>query len=266
VTATETNLYPGIKAYERREYDRFMAYLERLDAGGWVEQSYCTDWLVYQAVSHLGSGSRIGAMRVNAWVNGGPAVSREVMQGVWGFFDSLAPDQMFKAFSDAANEYLAAEAATPDTAGLLEVDGFAGRRPLAAYQLSRVWELACHTWDVYVARDRAAQLDRDAVALLAAGMRHINLPLDKERGVALAQKPVVFRLLDSGTDYMLDPTAERPRVQAGAVADAPLVVEGPDEEVVRFLSGRQYVPGAAQKLKVVTGSAQDLANLRRAFR
>src|SRR5258708_14797978 len=157
---------------------------------------------------------------------------------------------MFKEFSDAANEYLANEAATPDAAGLQEVDGFAGRRPLVAYQLSRVWELACHTWDVYVARDRAAQLDRDAVALLAAGMQHITRPLDKGRAAELAQKPVVFLLLDSGTRYTLDPAAERPRVQAGAAADAPLAVEGPDEEIVRFLSGRHYVPGATSRLKV----------------
>jgi uncharacterized protein (TIGR03083 family) len=266
VTATEANLYPGIKAYERREYDRFSAYLERLDAGGWVEQSYCTDWLVYQVVSHIGSGSRIGSMRVNAWVNCGPPASREVMQGVWGLFDSQRPDQVLATFSEAASEYLATEAATPDAAGLQEVDGFAGRRPLAAYQLARVWELACHTWDVYVARDRAARLDRDAVDLLVAGMQYINLPLDKERGAALVQKPVVFRLLDSGTAFTLDPAAERPRVQPGATADAPLVVEAPDEELLRFLGGRHFVPGATPELKVVTGSAQDLANLRRALR
>jgi uncharacterized protein (TIGR03083 family) len=266
VTATEANLYSGIKAYEGREYERLRAYLERLDPDGWIEQSYCTDWLVYQVVSHIGSGSRIGAMRVNAWVNGGAPVGREVMQGVWGLFDSLGPGQMFSAFSDAAGQYLATEDATPDSAGVLEVDGFAGHRPLAVYQLARVWELASHSWDVYVARDRSARLDRDAVALLAAGMQHINLPLDKERGAALSQKPVVFRLLDSGAAYTLDPTTERPRLQPGETSDAPLVVEGPDEEVVRFLSGRHYVPGATPRLKVVTGSPQDLANLRRAFR
>src|SRR5438105_6756149 len=143
-TRSDMNRLPEIKAVEQEEFARFGAYLRQLDAGGWVEQSYCTDWLVYQVVSHLGSGSRIGAMRVNAWVNGGAPVSREVTQSVWGFFDSLAADQMFKAFSDAASEYLVTEAATPDSAGLKEVDGFAGRRPLVAYQLSRVWEVACH--------------------------------------------------------------------------------------------------------------------------
>src|SRR6185312_14331871 len=136
-------------------------------AEGWREQSYCSDWQVYQVVSHIGSGSRIGGLRVQAWVGGGPAVSRETMQQVWGHFDSLGPDQMYAAFAEAARDYLKIEDATPDEAGLQEVDGFAGKRPLYAYQVSRTWELACHSWDVYVARNWNARLDADAVSLLA---------------------------------------------------------------------------------------------------
>src|SRR5918912_597762 len=119
---------------------------------------------------------------------------------------------MLAEYRVAADEYLATESATPDAAGLQEVDGFAVRRPLHAYQLARTWELACHSWDVYVARDRSARLDQPAVALLAAGLQHINLPLDKERGAALSTKPAVFRLSGSGAAYTLDPAAERPRV------------------------------------------------------
>lgn len=59
-----------------------------------MEQSYCTDWRVYQVVSHIGPGSRIGRMRLESWVNGTPAATHEVMQGVWGLFDSLPPEQM----------------------------------------------------------------------------------------------------------------------------------------------------------------------------
>ena len=61
------------------------------------------------------------------------------MQGVWGLFDSLKPDEMYAAYADAVKEYVAAEEATPDAAGLQEVDGFAGKRPMYAYQLGRVW-------------------------------------------------------------------------------------------------------------------------------
>ena len=266
MTATEANPYPQIKAYERRAYERLIDYLERLDPAGWTEQSYCADWRVFQVVSHLGSGSRIGALRVNAWVNSGAPVTREVMQGIWGLFDSLRPDEMLAAFLPAARDYLAAEAATPDAAGRQEVDGFAGRRPLYAYQLARLWELACHSWDVYVARDRSARLEPEAVTLLAAHMDQINLPLDKERAAALTTRPIGFRGVDSDVAYTLDPGGERPRVQAGLAADAALVVEAPDEELVRLLSGRQFVPGAEPRLEVTTGSPQDLAQLRRAFR
>ena len=265
---TESNPYPQIKAFEQREFERLNGYLRAMDANGWVEQSYCTDWLVYQVVSHIGSGSRIGGLRLSAWVGGGSAVTRETMQQIWGHFDSLRPDEMLSAYSQAVGEYLAVESRTSDEAGLQEVDGFAGKRPLWAYQVSRTWELACHSWDVYVSRDRSARLDPAAVKLLAANLQLINLPVDRERANGLAAlSPVVFQLTGSGTRYMLDLTAERPRVAPVETAgDPPLVVEGPDEEVVRFVSGRHFVPGARPKLKATRGSAQDLANLRRAFR
>lgn len=266
VTATESNPYPRIKAYEQREIERLDTYLQRLDPVGWVEQSYCSDWPVYQVVSHIGSGSRIGALRVRAWLGAGEPVSRETMQQVWGRFDSLGPEQMYPAFADATREYLQVEASTPDAEGLREVDGFAGKRPLYAYQISRIWELACHSWDVYVARDPLVRLDPDAVDLLAANLQYVSLPLDKERASALQTKPIAFELGDSGLTYVLDPTAERPRLSAGDGSDAALVVRGPDEEMVRLISGRHFVPGARTQLEVSRGSTQDLNLLRRALR
>jgi hypothetical protein len=222
---------------------------------------------VFQAVSHIGSGSRIGGLRVQAWTGGGPAVTRETMQQIWGHFDALEPSQMYASFSAAVKDYLAVEASTPDAAGLQEVDGFAGKRPLYAYQMARTWELACHSWDVYVARDRSAVLDAAAVKLLGEHLHLINLPFDKERGAALATRPVAFELPDAGRTYTLDPTAERPRVaQAADAGDAPLVITGPDEEIIRFVSGRHFVPGTRPRLEVTRGTPQDLAALRRAFR
>jgi uncharacterized protein (TIGR03083 family) len=265
VTATQTNPYPRIKAYERHEIERLDRYLQAMDAEGWREQSYCADWQVYQVASHIGSGSRIGGLRIQAWVGGGPAVTRETMQGIWGHFDSLSPDQMYASFSEAVREYLKVEDATPDDAGLQEVDGFAGKRPLYAYQVSRTWELGCHTWDIYVARNWNARLDADAAALLAENLQFVNLPMDKERSVGLTG-PIAFQLSDSGRTYVLDPTAERPRLAVSQGEDAQLVIAGPDEEVVRFVSGRHFVPGTVSRLQVTKGGAEDLAKLRRAFR
>jgi uncharacterized protein (TIGR03083 family) len=267
VTATDSNPYAAIKAYEQAEFRRLSAYLESLDSEGWLEQSYCTDWLVFQVVSHLGSGSRIGGLRVQAWVGGGPAVTREAMQQVWAHFDALEPSHLYPSFSAAVRDYLAVEASTPDAAGAQEVDGFAGKRPLYAYQTARTWELACHSWDVYISRDSSARLDRAAVALLASGLHFINLPFDKERGAALSTQPIAFQMEDSALTYTLDPTAERPRVaQATDAGAAPLVITGPDEEIIRFVSGRHFIPGSRPRLEVARGTPQELAALRRAFR
>jgi hypothetical protein len=89
----------------------------------------------------------------------------------------------------------------------------------------------------------------------------------KRRGAALATKPIAFQLDDSGLTYTLDPTAERPRVaQATGAGAAPLVVTGPDEELIRLVSGRHFVPGTRPRLEVARGTPQELAALRRAFR
>jgi hypothetical protein len=121
---------------------------------------------------------------------------------------------------------------------------------------------------VYIGRDRTARLDADAVSLLAEGLHFINLPLDRARAASLSGlSPVELRLRDSGRTYVLDPGAERPRLQpAQPGMDGPLVIEGPDEEIIRFISGRHFVPGARSELQVSKGSAQDLGSLRRAFR
>lgn len=258
------NPYPDIKAYEREAFDQFDIYLNALDAGGWTEQSYCTDWQVYQVVSHIGSGSRIGALRIRAWTGAGAPITRELMQQVWGHFDSLGPTEMLSAYREAAAEYRDAESSTPDDAGLQEVDGFAGKRPLWAYQVSRVWELACHTWDVYVAHDRAARLDPLAVDLLAANLNQTFLPLDRARASELP--PTRFTLTDSDRTYLLDPSAERPRLIPDAATDAQLGIAGPDEEVIRLVSGRHFLPGTQSHLKLTRGTPQELAKLGRAFR
>jgi len=51
MTAFET-----IRDIERREIDRLAAHLAQLDEDGWLEQSYCAEWRIYQVVSHLASG------------------------------------------------------------------------------------------------------------------------------------------------------------------------------------------------------------------
>ncbi|MBV9544664.1 MAG: maleylpyruvate isomerase family mycothiol-dependent enzyme [Chloroflexi bacterium] len=259
---SSSNPLAQIKTAEQAQFDRLTSYLEQLDADGWTEQSYCTDWLVYQVVSHVGSGSRIGGQRLKAWLGRGPQVSREAMQAVWGHFDSLQPGQMLQAYRDAVAEYLDVERSAPDDAGGNEVEGYAGRRPLWAYQMGRLWELTCHTWDVYVARDRSARLAPEAVRVMAANGQYAGVVMDVQRAPRFRAG---FRMTDLGHTYLLDPGAERPRLQPG-IQDCQLVVEGPAEEILRLIAGRHFLPGSRPQLRAATGSTADLTALRRAFR
>ncbi|MFI5266294.1 MAG: maleylpyruvate isomerase family mycothiol-dependent enzyme [Chloroflexota bacterium] len=260
-----SNPYPDIKAVELQEFDRLNAYLRQLDAGGWEEQSYCADWLVFQVVSHVGSGSRIGKLRLDAWVNGAPALTREATQAVWDLFDSLGSQTMLHEYLKAVGEYLTAERSIPDEAGLTEVDGFKGKQPLYVYQVARLWEMTCHSWDVYVARDRSAQFCPEAVTVLAALMHTLNLPMDMHRAAAFRDVSVQFNLEGTPHTYLLDVSGDRPRLLAGADDGAALVIEGPAEEVIRLLSGRHFVPGSSPRLKAAKGSSADLTKLKRAF-
>jgi len=259
----EANALAAIKAAERRIFAGLSQYLDALDAAGWTEQSYCTDWLVYQVVSHIGSGSRIGRMRLEAWQEQRPPVAREDMQAVWAFFDALGPDAMRDAYREAAAEYLGAIDALPDEVGSKEVEGFAGKRPLYGYQIGRLWELSLHAWDVYVARDRQARLDPDAATLLASHLQFCSAPVDAKRANELGS---VAQFDVHGQSYALDLRVERPRLQSGASTEASVVVAGPPDEVVRFVAGRHFLPGARNELSATRGDAGSLAALRRVFR
>jgi uncharacterized protein (TIGR03083 family) len=261
---SSANPYAEIKAAEVQEFEKLNTFLRGLDSGGWVEQSYCSDWQVYQVVSHIGSGSRIGQRRLDAWINGAEPMTREDQQAVWALFDSLRPDQMLNEYLKAAGEYLVAEGSIADEAGLTEVEGFRGKQPLYVYQLGRLWELTSHSWDVYVARDRHATFPAAAVELLAPRLHMLNVPIDKERAQPLVENGVQFKLAGTGATYTLE-LSDRPRLNEGGTG-AGLVVEGPAEEICRFVSGRHFVPGSKTELHAASGSSDDLAKLRRAFR
>ena len=252
------------KVAEREEFDRFNNYLKGLDRGGWLETSYCTDWPVLQVVSHVGSASRIGTARLNTWVNGAPAMPREDMLALWAKFDSLTPDNMMHEYLSAVGEYLAAESSIADDAGAQEVEGFGGKRPIWTYQLGRLWELALHAWDVYVTRDKNARVGKDAIDLLAPRMTYMGVTWDRAR---IAETPhVQFTMHGPDVTYHADVSGERPRLVLGEDPEATVIVEGPAEEVVRFLAGRHAVLGVKPELHAAKGSRDDLTKVRRAFR
>ena len=103
------------------------------------------------------------------------------------------------------------------------------------------------------------------MGLLSEWLHFMNLPFDKQRGAALSTPTVAFQFADSAapTRWIRPPNGPG-SAQATDAGDARLVIAGPDEEIVRFVSGRHFVPGARPGRR--PGTPQDLAALRRAFR
>ncbi|MHB8619101.1 MAG: maleylpyruvate isomerase N-terminal domain-containing protein, partial [Chloroflexota bacterium] len=146
--------FERVRGVERSELDRLETYLESLDADGWLEQSYDTEWRVYQVVSHLASQSLIYLGFLANWFEGSPPMTQEQMKAVWDKFNALGPSDMLPEFRQAKSTYLARVEALPPEAGLKEVNSPFGKVAAATMLAVRLHEVALHSWDVYVARDR----------------------------------------------------------------------------------------------------------------
>jgi len=250
--------FDTVRSLERREMDRLSAHLAPLDDQGWLEQSYCTEWRVYQVIAHLASGARILQGSLVQWFDDGPPMTAEEMQRIWARANAQTPEQMHGEYRDAAQDYFARLDALPSDAGSHEVDMFLGRRPVRDMLLLRLHEVVLHTWDVLAARDRTARIPAEAVDVL----RPIQLQLRALRTPALlAGKRVRLRTPEGSWQSLLDFRGEKPAVSDDQAVDADLTVEAPNEELCRLLGGRHFLPGAVPHLTWQGGSYQEVTAL-----
>jgi len=250
--------FDTVRNLERREIDRLGAHLAPLDDQGWLEQSYCTEWRVYQVIAHLASGARILRGSLAQWFDGGAPMTAEEMQRIWARANALTPEQMHGEYRDAVQDYFARLDALPSEVGSREVDMFLGRRPVQDMLLLRLHEVVLHTWDVLAARDRTARIPAEAVDVL----RPIQLQLRALRTPALlAGKRVRVRTTEGPWQTLLDFRGEKPAVTDDPATEADLTVEGPDEELCRLLGGRHFLPGAVPHLSWEGGSYQEVIAL-----
>jgi uncharacterized protein (TIGR03083 family) len=253
-----TTGFDTTRRLERREIDRLSAHLARLDADGWLEQSYCAEWRVYQVASHLASGARIFLGNLVHWFDGGPPVAREDMQRIWAEFDALAPGEIPEAFRRATQDYFARLEALPSEAGTKEVESFLGKRQVQSMLALRLGEVVLHTWDVLVARERSARLPADITEVLLPiqlELRTLRMP------AALAGKRVRLTTPDGRWQWLLDFRGEKPAVTEGPAQEAEVSVEAPAEELCRLLSGRHFLPGSLPRLTWHGASYQEVGNL-----
>jgi uncharacterized protein (TIGR03083 family) len=246
------------RAIERRETDRLGAYLQSLDADGWQEQSYCSEWRVLQVVSHITSGARISQGLLEQWLDGGPPMDQARMQKIWAVYNALDPAGMLDAYNAAMRDYFARLSAVPSDAGAQIVDTPLGKMPLQEILAFRLNEVVLHSWDVLVARDRLAVLPMDAAAVVLPAELYIR---SFRTPAALAGKRVRLATTGGAWRQLLDFRGEKPVVAEDAAAEADITAEGPTEEIARLLSGRHFMPGSRPKLTWQGGSYQELGAL-----
>lgn len=200
--------------------------------------SGASEWTLAQVLSHLGSGAEISRKPVAA--ASGQPFDEEDNQSVWARWDGSTPREQATAYVEHDARYLATlDALTPEQKATLSVDlGFLPAPvPLAVAVGMRLNEVANHAWDVKAGLDPDARVDSAAAEVL----------------LELFAGDLAFLLGFSGKADRLDRPATV-AVPGGAIVigdavavttgpvDATATFEGPQEAVVRLLSGRLRAP------------------------
>jgi uncharacterized protein (TIGR03083 family) len=229
----------------RAEYEGLVGYLEQLPDEAWTEQSACSDWQVYQAVSHIGSQPAIHVGMIQAGLRGAPPQTNEDRQAIWGRFDAMAPLEVLPAFKANNDAFVALVDSLSETELGGSMPWIGGRTaPVAEVLASRLNEQVLHVWDVKWARDKGVRLTAAAVPDLLA----LNLTPFRLGGMAkpaqapgLVGKTIQFVLSDPDGAVALKVAEDGVQATPGKVESADLTAELSSEELVRLVWGRYDV-------------------------
>src|SRR6266508_1914990 len=130
----------------KNEYDRVVNKVESEGTGFLEQPSYCSEWQVYQVVSHLGSGAEIFQRSLEAALDGEQALSNEGRQAIWDHFNALGPQDVYREARDRLDKLFAYLDALPAEKHNNIVPTFAGELPLPRALLTRLNEMALHSW------------------------------------------------------------------------------------------------------------------------
>jgi uncharacterized protein (TIGR03083 family) len=211
-----------------------------------------------QVLSHLGSGAEISRKPLAA--ASGQPYDEEDNQSVWARWDGSTPREQATAYVEHDARYLeTVEALTPEQRAGLSVDlGFLPAPvPVAVAVGMRLNEVANHAWDVKAGLDPDARVDGAAaevlVELLATDLAFLlgfSAKADQLGRTATVAVPGGAIVIGDGVSVTTGPV------------EATATFEGPQEAVVRLLSGRLRAPYDAGVS--VTGDVT-LDDLRRVF-
>lgn len=241
----------------KNEYDRVVNKVESEGSSFLEQPSYCSEWQVYQVVSHLGSGAEIFLRSLEAALDGKEALSNEGRQAIWDHFNALGPQDVYREARDRLDKLFAYLDALPAEKHNAIVPTFAGELPLPRALLTRLNEMALHSWDLYAKKDPKAKLDAASAELL------LDMVIDrlpnraKQDGLnELHGQPVGFDIQNGGSrQFTLRPGAERASIERGLPSNPLFTVKLTAEGFERLVAGRLPIERA-----VTSGDARVSAN------
>ncbi len=252
----------------KREYQTLVQDVESHPASYVEQDSFCSNWKNYQVISHLGSGAEIFQKSLETALDGNEALSPEGRQAIWGYFDGLAPQDVYPQFKDRTEKLIAYLEALPESKHNEIIPTFAGNLPLPKALLTRLNEMSLHVWDIRVKSDPSLKLEDNAAALLLP-MVVDRLPnrakrdgLDELRG-----RPVAFDINGPASrQFTLNPGGEQATVEGGLPSGALFTVKMPAEAFERLVAGREPIDKAvAAGTAQVSGDTASMGSLSKIF-
>jgi uncharacterized protein (TIGR03083 family) len=141
--------------------------VEPLGTAQLEQRSYASEWSIAQVLSHIGSGSEIFGLFLDAGLSGASAPGADVFAPIWERWNAKSPkEQATDAL--ASDGALLARFESLDEAQLerVHLEMWGTVRDVAELAKMRLSEHAMHTWDIAVALDPTATVTPDAIDLL----------------------------------------------------------------------------------------------------
>jgi uncharacterized protein (TIGR03083 family) len=223
--------------------------------------SGASEWTVADVLSHLGSGSELFLVRLQAAVDGVP-VGEVDNQAVWDRWNAMSPEEQASGFVESEEALVAVlESLDADQRRELNVDlGFLpAPAEMGVFVGMRLIEVANHAWDARAGLDSAAELETSSATLALESLAdELAFMLGFSTKPDVLSSPVVLAV--DGFALRID---DHVSVVPGSVDGATATFVGPLGSLVRLLSGRlrpEVTPDSVE----VTGNVT-LEELRKVF-
>lgn len=240
----------------RASVEDLRALAARLDDAELVAASYCSEWVIADVFSHLGSGAVITERALHDAVAGTPTPA-DFNQSVWDEWNAKTPrSQVDDALAADRAALEAFEAVGEEQRSALTFSMGPMSLDFATFVGMRLNEHVLHTWDVAAAFDGTAQLLDVAVPSVVDNLAMIAGFVAKPTGES---RTITVRTTDPSRDVTITASPDSVTYESTASGSPDLVL--PAEAFCRLVYGRLD----PDHMPAVTGDPAALDMLRQVF-